>query len=162
MASPRALLIEEAKNQLLPALESLGFRGIDPENEVYRPLDELGRAFPFGRFRRVNAEGNFDQLEIQFDNSGGCKFRICAGIVPSKGIEHPQGYISVSEAWAHYLPCWASLYQQRLFKRWFAPQANDKISRQQAVEAAAELLPEINHWLISGTRGRHMHVTNAY
>lgn len=162
MASPRALLIEEAKDQLLPALESLGFRGIDPESEVYRPLDELGRAFPFGRFRRVNGDDNFDQIEIQFDKRGGCKFRICAGIVPSKGIEHPQGYISASEAWVHYLPYWASLYQQRLFKRWFAPHASDKISRQQVVEAAAELLPEINHWLISGTRGRHMHVTKAY
>lgn len=147
---------------MLPVMENLGFRGYDPELEVYRPHDDLGRCFPCGRFRRKAPDGNIEQVEIQFDKRGGNWFRLCTGIVPHNGVNHPTlGFIKTSEAWVHYLPRYANLHRTRWLPIWFYAR-DDAESRYEAVEQATALLTEIDQWLRSRAVGPHLRVVSSY
>ena len=160
--SSRKMLRNGIKSQLLPALAERGFEMI-PTTGADAASRELRVYFPFGRHRRIGANGRFELVEIQL-NKYSASFRLNVGIVPAGEFVSYWGNVASADAWTDHLNVHYGIYRWPRFAKWFSLWAQRwRDPRKPAVQGdyeelarrVAQLLPEVDRYFADGVAGKH-------
>jgi hypothetical protein len=147
----------------LPHLLQRGFKQLPLTGED-RKSRELQSCFPFGRHRRVAADGRFEMVEVQLDKRS-AGFRLNLGLAPVGGVVRATLPIPQDEVWVHDLEVSYTLYRWPRFHSWFSlwlvpRQAGGTEATQGDFDAlagrVAQLLPEVDMLFAMNKRGRHI------
>jgi hypothetical protein len=146
---------------MVPAFGQRGFEAI-PLGEKEASDRENRVSSPFGYFRRVGKEGQYELVEIQLAPYGEPAFRINFSIVPKEGIDTQFGHFPQDKVLLGWQNVHWNLYHNPRRWKWFKvrrwpwqPKATEE-DQIELVKSVINLIPEIEQVFQGGRPGPHV------